>query len=93
MRSILQKALGDPNKRYIKTLQPLVKKINDLEEQIQPLYDEELKAKTEEFKQQYKDGKSLDDILPEAFAVVREDVIMMSSLLVELFSTEEKLLK
>lgn len=70
---ILVKILGDSNARYLKTLQPLVDKINNLEPEIKALSDEQLKAKTGEFKERLKTGKeTLDDLLPEAFAVVRE---------------------
>ena len=58
--------------KEVKRVMPIVKKINDLEEEISKLSDDELKAKTLEFKNQLKVGKKLDDILPEAFAVVRE---------------------
>lgn len=71
--NFLKKIFGDENTKYLKKIQPIVDKINSLEEVISPLSDEELKAKTKEFKKQLKeDGKTLDDILPEAFAVVRE---------------------
>jgi preprotein translocase subunit SecA len=63
---------GDENTRKIKTLQPLVDKINGLESSISKLTDEQLKAKTQEFKDRLGKGESLDDILPEAFAAVRE---------------------
>ena len=58
--------------KEVKRVMPIVKKINDLEAEISKLSDDELKAKTLEFKNQLKVGKKLDDILPEAFAVVRE---------------------
>ncbi|PIR94171.1 preprotein translocase subunit SecA [Candidatus Falkowbacteria bacterium CG10_big_fil_rev_8_21_14_0_10_39_11] len=70
--SILTKIFGDPNQKEIDKLQPLVTTINDFEAKISTLSDDELKAKTSYFKQQLKDGKTLDDLLPEAFAVVRE---------------------
>ena len=56
----------------VKRVMPIVQKINSLEPSIQELTDEELMAKTPYFKEQLKNGKTLDDILPEAFAVVRE---------------------
>ena len=68
----LQKIFGDENKKYLKSIQPLVEKINSLEESVLNLSDEELKNKTEEFKKRLKKGETLDGILPEAFAVVRE---------------------
>jgi preprotein translocase subunit SecA len=70
--SFLNKIFGDQNKRYIKEILPLVPKINGFEEAVSKLSDEELKAKTVEFRQKLKEGKTLEDILPEAFACVRE---------------------
>jgi len=70
--SFLTKIFGDPHEKYVKSLQPLVEKINALEPQFLTLSDEELKAKTKEFKKLLADGKTLDDILPGAFATVRE---------------------
>ncbi len=64
--------LGDPNARKLKRYQPYVTEINLLEEEIQGLSDEELTGKTSEFKQRLEKGETLDDLLPEAFAVVRE---------------------
>ena len=60
------------SEREVKRVMPIIKKINDLEEGISKLSDEELRGKTIEFRKELKDGKTLDDILPEAFAVVRE---------------------
>ncbi|PIT88066.1 MAG: preprotein translocase subunit SecA [Candidatus Magasanikbacteria bacterium CG10_big_fil_rev_8_21_14_0_10_36_32] len=70
--SFLNKIFGDPNIKVIKEIQPIVDKINSLEPEIQKLSLEGLKNKTEEFKDRLIKGESLDDILPEAFAVVRE---------------------
>ncbi len=58
--------------REVKKVKPIVKKINDLEESMSKLSDSQLREKTQEFKKQLSDGKTLNDILPEAFAVVRE---------------------
>ncbi|MBO1061115.1 MAG: preprotein translocase subunit SecA [Aphanizomenon flos-aquae MDT14a] len=69
---MLKLLLGDPNARKLKKYQPDITEINLLEEDIKPLSDEQLKAKTVEFKQRLANGATLDDILPEAFAVVRE---------------------
>ena len=76
---MLKKLLGDPNARKLKKFQPLVAEVNLLEEDIKSLSDEELKAKTVEFREQIAKATSdeerneiLDEILPEAFAVVRE---------------------
>jgi preprotein translocase subunit SecA len=70
--SILNKIIGDPNKKVISQMQPLVDQINGMEAEIEKLSDADLKAKTDYFRQQLKGGKTVDDILPEAFAVVRE---------------------
>jgi preprotein translocase subunit SecA len=70
--TILAKVIGTANDRELKRLNPLVAEINALEPQIQPLTDEELKNKTAEFRQRLAEGADLDDLLPEAFAVVRE---------------------
>lgn len=69
---IIAKIVGTNNERQIKRMQPIVEKINSLEPSIQALSDEQLAQKTIDFKAQFAQGKSLDDILPEAFAVVRE---------------------
>ncbi|CAD5922890.1 preprotein translocase subunit SecA [Planktothrix agardhii] len=76
---MLKALLGDPNARKLKKYQPLVTDINILEEEIQSLSDEQLRAKTGEFKEKLSKAKNrddenliLDEILPEAFAVVRE---------------------
>ncbi|ACC79680.1 preprotein translocase subunit SecA [Nostoc punctiforme] len=69
---MLKLLLGDPNARKLKKYQPSVTEINLLEEEIKVLSDEELKGKTAEFKQRLAKGEALDDLLPEAYAVVRE---------------------
>ncbi|MGK7889102.1 MAG: preprotein translocase subunit SecA [Leptolyngbyaceae cyanobacterium] len=69
---MLKKLLGDPNARKLKKYRPNVVEINLLEDEVKPLSDEALAGKTAEFQQRIKDGETLDDILPEAFAVVRE---------------------
>lgn len=69
---LLEKIFGNYSDKEIKKIMPIVKKINDLEPSITALSDEELKAKTPEFKERLANGETLDDILPEAFAVVRE---------------------
>ena len=63
---------GNYSKKELKKIDPLVKKINALEPDFKNLSDGELKAKTEEFKKRYAEGESLDSLLPEAFAAVRE---------------------
>ena len=72
MFSILTKIFGTANDRIIKRLQKEINKINSFENSLKNLTDEELKAKTGEFKQKIAAGKTLDDICYEAFAVVRE---------------------
>jgi len=72
MTNILAKIFGDQNEKEIKKLQKTVDAIEALEPQIKSLNDSELRAKTDEFKKRLQDGETLDDILPEAFAVVRE---------------------
>jgi preprotein translocase subunit SecA len=69
---MLKTLLGDPNKRKIKKYQPDIVEINLLEEDFKALSDRDLQAKTGEFKQRLEKGASLDDLLPEAFAAVRE---------------------
>ena len=72
MLDFLKKVLGDSNESQIKQLQKTVDQINAFEPSIKALSDEELRAKTSEFKDRLNQGESLDDLLPEAFAVVRE---------------------
>ncbi len=69
---LLKKIFGTKNDREIKRLLPIVDSINDLEGEISSLSDDELKAKTTEFRERLSAGETLDEILPEAFAVVRE---------------------
>ncbi len=68
----LTKIFGSKNDRIIKKLQPIVEQINSFEADIQKLDDAALRAKTEEFRGRFAKGETLDDLLPEAFAVVRE---------------------
>jgi len=67
-----KKIFGDPNEKELKRLQPIVEKINSYEPDILKLNDGKFKNKTTEFKERLDKGETLDDILPEAFAVVRE---------------------
>lgn len=69
---MLTKIFGNKNQREIKRLNKTVVKINAMESALQSLSDAELKAKTTEFKQRYEAGESVEELLPEAFAVVRE---------------------
>ena len=68
----LKKIFGTQNTRMLKTLWPIVAQVNALEPDIQKLTDAELRAKTDEFRKRLAEGATLDDILPEAFAAVRE---------------------
>jgi len=69
---VLKKIFGSRNDRIIRRMSKRVKKINELEVSIQPLNDDQLKAKTDEFRQRLEKGETLDQLLNEAFAVVRE---------------------
>src|SRR6187431_3432209 len=69
---LLAKVIGTQNEREIKRIRPLVVEINALEPEIQALSDEQLRAKTGEFRKRFSDGETIDDLLVEAFAVVRE---------------------
>jgi preprotein translocase subunit SecA len=70
--SILTKIFGDENEKYLKKVQPTVERINAFEKEFEGLNDQQLKEKTLEFKSYLKQGKNLDEILPKAFALVRE---------------------
>ena len=69
---LLKKIFGSRNDRLIKQYMQVVRKINALEAAISPLSDEALRARTDEFKARVVRGETLDALLPEAFAVVRE---------------------
>src|SRR5690625_4343995 len=69
---MLAKIFGSKNKRELRRMQKIVNEINKLGENLKELSNEELQAFTPKFKQQYEEGRSLDEILPEAYAVVRE---------------------
>ena len=70
--NIFDKIFGTYSERELKKVEPIAKKVMDLEPEIEKLTDTELKAKTPEFKERLKNGETLDDLLPEAFAVMRE---------------------
>jgi len=70
--SFLSKIFGDPNEKYLRKLQPTIDKINMLESKFEHFSNTELREKTKEFKKRLEKGETLDDILPEAFALVRE---------------------
>jgi preprotein translocase subunit SecA len=70
--ALARKLFGTPNDRRVKGYQPRVAAINELEAELEKLTDDQLKARTEEFRKELADGKTLDDILVPAFATVRE---------------------
>ena len=70
--SIFNKIIGSKNERELKKMWPIVEKINSLEPAISGLSDDQLKARTVEFKERHAKGETLDSLLPEAFAVCRE---------------------
>ena len=72
LATLVRKFVGTKNERELKKIQPIVAEINALEPRISSLSDSELQARTAEFKQRIENGASLEDVLPEAFAVVRE---------------------
>jgi len=72
LSKMFKKIVGSRNDRLVKNYTQIAKKISELEPSLQGLSDEALRAKTAEFKQRYSNGESLDQLLPEAFAVVRE---------------------
>ncbi|MBI3017043.1 MAG: preprotein translocase subunit SecA [Deltaproteobacteria bacterium] len=72
---IAKKIFGTANERYIKKIQPIVQKINSFEPSLKPLSNEELQGKTTEFRNRLAKGESLDSLLPEAFAAVREAAV------------------
>lgn len=72
MFNFLTKVFGSKNERELKKLQPVVDKINALEPEMQAMNDDNLKGQTVLFRQRLENGASLEDILPETFATVRE---------------------
>ncbi len=72
IKSLMEKIIGSYSTRELKRVMPLVDQIEALEPEVKALSDNELKGKTAEFKKRLEDGETLDDIMPEAFAVVRE---------------------
>jgi preprotein translocase subunit SecA len=72
LQNVAKKIFGTQNDRELKSIYPIVDQINQLESRIKPLTNAQLQAKTGEFKQRLANGESLDQLLPEAFAVVRE---------------------
>ena len=72
MASFLEKILRTGDKRVLRQLEAYTKAVNSLEDSFASMTDEELRAETDKFRERVKDGESLDIMLPEAFAVVRE---------------------
>jgi preprotein translocase subunit SecA len=70
--ALARRLFGSANDRYVKSLGPIVSAVNELEPQLETMSDDELRARTQQFKQQLADGTELDDILIDAFATVRE---------------------
>lgn len=70
--NVLEKIFGTHSDRELKRLNPIADKVEALREQMQALTDEELRGKTEEYRMRYKEGETLENLLPEAFATVRE---------------------
>ncbi len=77
---LLKRIFGSKNERELRSMRPIVDRINQLELQMKRLSDAQLKAKTAEFKQRLENGESLDELLPEAFAVVRETAVRVLGL-------------
>ena len=72
MLGLFKKIFGSANDRLIKRLEPIVEQINQLEPELAQLSDEALRARTGEYRERLANGETLDDLLPEAFATVRE---------------------
>src|SRR5262249_54264241 len=72
IQTLLAKVIGTQNERDLKRLRPIVEEVNALEPSIKPLTDQQLRDKTVEFRERLAKGATLDDLLVEAFAVVRE---------------------
>jgi preprotein translocase subunit SecA len=68
---LMEKIFGDLNAKEVRKIEKIVDKVEAYDEQMQALTDEELRAKTDEFRSRLAEGETLDDILPEAFAVCR----------------------
>ncbi|HEX6387463.1 MAG TPA: preprotein translocase subunit SecA, partial [Anaerolineae bacterium] len=71
-KKLVSLVVGDPNKKIIEDLKPIAEEVAQLEPELQQLSDEALKAKTAELKERHEAGETLDDLLVEAFALVRE---------------------
>ena len=75
LQSVLTKFFGSKQERDLKKFQPLVEHVSSLEPSVKEFSDEQLRSKTDEFKERLAKGETLDDLLPEAYAVVREAAI------------------
>ena len=71
-KNLFEKIFGTYSQRELKRIYPILNKVNALQEEYRALSDQELRGKTDEFKERLFQGESLDDILPEAFATARE---------------------
>src|ERR1700740_1818309 len=72
LSALARRLFGSANDRYVKSLGPIVSAINEIEPQLEAMSDEELRARTQRFREQLNDGTELDDILVDAFATVRD---------------------
>ena len=79
-KKLFHKIVGDPNQKIINELKPDVEKIGQLEPELQQMSDDQLRAKTQELKERYENGETLDDLLHEAFALVREASVRTTGL-------------
>lgn len=79
-KNIFSRFLGDPNQKVIKDLQPIVDEVASYEAELQAMSDEQLREKTAVLKTRYENGETLDDLLPEAYALVREASIRTTGL-------------
>ena len=70
--NLIEKMFGTHSEREVKLLKPMVQKIEELRPSMREMSDDDLKAQTEKFRERLSDGETLDDLLPEAFATVRE---------------------
>ena len=73
--NLIEKVFGTHSERELKRIKPIIDKIESYDETMQAMSDEELKAQTDKLKKRLADGETLDDILPEAFATVREAAV------------------
>src|SRR5688572_32357076 len=81
LRNLIRKVVGDPHEREVRRYREVVEEINELEPEMKALSDERLRAKTEEFRARLKsEDEELDDLLVEAYAVVREASVRTTKL-------------